>query len=110
MRVKVHIEAGVCGFRTDAEATSEDNQYVVFQVTSDCEKIRAFAERIRETGEFDAYQEISPSCESALLGLARETLCGCCAACAVPVGLFKAMQVAAGLALPANIAVELTRE
>lgn len=110
MQASVHIEAGVCGFHTDAVATTEDSQHVVFSVSSDCEKIRAFAQRIDEAGTFDAYQEISPSGESPFLGLARETLRGCCAGCAVPVGLFKAMQVAAGLALPKSIAIELTKE
>ncbi len=31
-------------------------------------------------------------------------------ACVVPVGLFKAMQVAAGLALPKDIHIQLTKE
>jgi hypothetical protein len=40
----------------------------------------------------------------------KETLTGCCAGCAVPVGLFKAMQVAAGLALPKDITIKLTKD
>ncbi|MFN2352102.1 MAG: hypothetical protein ABR497_09170, partial [Kiritimatiellia bacterium] len=32
---------------------------------------------------------------------------GCCAGCAVPVGVFKAMQVAAGLALPKDPTITL---
>ena len=40
----------------------------------------------------------------------RENLTGCCAGCAVPVGLFKAMQVAAGLALPKDINIKLGKE
>jgi len=40
----------------------------------------------------------------------RETLKGCCAGCAVPAGLFKAMQVAAGLALPQDITIRLSAE
>jgi hypothetical protein len=40
----------------------------------------------------------------------RATLKGCCAGCAVPAGLFKAMQVAAGLALPKDINIRLTKE
>ena len=61
-------------------------------------------------GPVDAYREISPEGQSAVLGVARETLRGCCAACATTVGLFKAMQVAAGLALPKDISIKLTKE
>ena len=42
--------------------------------------------------------------------LVRANLHGCCAGCAVPVGLFKAMQVAAGLALPKDIEIALSLE
>jgi len=40
----------------------------------------------------------------------QAVLTGCCAGCAVPVGLFKAMQVAAGLALAKDIAITLAKE
>jgi len=41
------------------------------------------------------------------MAVARECLKGCCAGCAVPVAIFKAMQVAAGLALPKSIRIEI---
>jgi uncharacterized 2Fe-2S/4Fe-4S cluster protein (DUF4445 family) len=44
---------------------------------------------------------------SVLLRTARDVLTGCCAGCAVPVGLFKTMQVAAGLALPKDITINM---
>ena len=65
---------------------------------------------LKAAGVVDAYQEISPAAESAVLRTAREVLKGCCAGCAVPVGLFKAMQVAAGLALPKDISIKISRE
>lgn len=110
MQAHVHVDAGVCGFHTRAEVISKDSQHVTFDIQSDCEKIQMLARRLGECGEIDAYQEISPVGQSVLLGAAREALPGCCAACAVPVGLFKAMQVAAGLALPKNVAIELSKE
>ena len=45
-----------------------------------------------------------------VLATARESLKGCCAACAVPVGAFKAMQVAAGVALPEDVTLQITAE
>lgn len=43
MAAVVEIDAGVCGFKTSAKASSEDNQHVVFEVASDCENIRRLA-------------------------------------------------------------------
>lgn len=111
MRSHVEIDAGVCGFRTRAEVLCEDEQNVSsFAVTSDCEKIRSLAAEIASLTPLDAYQEISSEGESRLLACCRGTLKGCCAACAVPAGLFKAMQVAAGLALPRDVGIRLRKD
>jgi len=40
----------------------------------------------------------------------RAVLKGCCSGCAVPCGIFKAMQVAAGLALPAPASIEIVKD
>jgi hypothetical protein len=77
---------------------------------SDCGKIRAVAELLKRQGEIDAYQEISPNAPSIVLTVSSGVLKGCCAACAVPVGLFKGMQVAAGLALPQDVTIKMVKE
>lgn len=110
MKAIAEIDAGVCGFKTSAKVSSEDSQHTVFEVTSDCENIRRLAAALKDREPLDAYQEISPASESVLMQTVRSTLKGCCAGCAVPVGLFKAMQVAAGLALPRDISIRLTKE
>ncbi len=110
MKVTVEIDAGICGFHTTAGIASEDSQHVTFDIQSDCGKIRAVAELLKREGEIDAYQEISANAPSIVLNTASGVLKGCCAACAVPVGLFKGMQVAAGLALPKDIHIQLHRE
>jgi hypothetical protein len=110
MKARVEIEAGICGFVTSAAAECEDGQNVAFAVESSCEKIRALAEALAAREAIDAFAEISPAGESALLSAARVAPKGLCPGCAVPVGLFKAMQVAAGLALPADIATRIAKE
>ena len=42
--------------------------------------------------------------ESEVMTIVRRSLKGCCAGCVVPVGVFKAMQVAAGLRFPRTFA------
>jgi hypothetical protein len=109
MTSTVEIDAGICGFKTTAVVASEDGQAVSFEVQSDCEKIRDLGEQLRSKGAIDAYQEISTAKESVLMTTVRATLKGCCAGCAVPAGLFKAMQVAAGLALPKDVTIRLAK-
>jgi hypothetical protein len=110
MKAKAEIDAGVCGFKTIAIVTCDDDQHANIEIHSGCEKVRAMAASLKGKGAIDAYQEISPATESIILGVAREALKGCCAACAAPVGVFKAMQIAAGLALPKDIAIKLSNE
>ena len=110
MKAKAEIDAGVCGFKTIAVVTCEDEQHVEFDIHSGCEKVRAMAASLKDKGPVDAIHEISPVAPSIVLTVARETLKGCCAACAAPVGVFKAMQVAAGLALPKDIGIKLSKE
>ena len=110
MMAIANIDAGICGFHTTSNATSEDGMFVEFTIQSDCEKIRGLAEALASKGPVNAYEEISPASDSVIMASVRECLKGCCAGCAVPVGLFKSMHVAAGLALPKNITIQIEKE
>ena len=103
---KTRVEAGICGFVTEIEASSEDSQHVSFKVDTDCEKIKNLSEKLTS---YDAYNEIKEGFDGELFKVIREELKGCCAGCAVPVGLFKSMQVAAIVALPKNISITITK-
>ena len=104
--VKTKVEAGICGFVTEIEANSEDSQHVSFKINTDCEKIENLSEKLTS---YDAYNEIRYGFDGELYKVIREELKGCCAGCAVPVGFFKSMQVAAMLALPKNISITITK-
>lgn len=104
---KATISAGVCGFTTTVVAVSDDMQNVTFQIESDCENIKRLADGFPAV---DGYIEIGAGFDGAIHQAVRDTLKGCCSGCLVPCGIFKAMQVAAGLALPAPASVEITRE
>jgi hypothetical protein len=108
MKVQADIDAGVCGFQTRVVAHSEDPQQVQFDITSGCEKIQGLAEILQPKQPIDAYQEISPA-EGVIMQTAKSQLTGCCAGCAVPAGIFKALQVAAGLALPKDITITIKK-
>jgi hypothetical protein len=108
MMARVEIEAGICGFRTTVKTDSPDSQNVTFSIESDCEKIRGLGEKLKAQEPIDAYMEIHPAGPGVVMSTVRETLLGCCAGCAVPVGIFKGMQVAAGLALSKDIRITIS--
>lgn len=105
MTATVQIDAGICGFQTMIKAECNDDQHVVLQIESNCDKIKLLAEAIQKINPVNAYQEILPTVPSQILKSASEILTDCCAGCVVPAGIFKAMQVAAGLALPKDIQI-----
>ncbi len=101
------IRAGVCGFTTRVRAEADDAYQVQIAIESDCEKVQACAAALSERVPLSALDELRLGSEGAILGSARSHLRGCCAGCITPAGIFKAMQVAAGLALPAPIWIDL---
>ncbi len=107
MNCRTKVEAGACGFTTAIRATSQDSRHVSFALESDCDKIKALAEAMPIV---DAYTEISVGFDGKLLNTVRANLKGCCAGCAVPVALFKSMQVAAGLSLARDVHMVINKE
>jgi hypothetical protein len=110
MTTKVIVDAGICGFHTKVLAHCDDGQNVSFDIKTGCEKINRYAETLAAHGPVDAYAAISPNQTAPIFIAASQTLTGCCAGCVVPAAVFKTMQVAAGLALPKNISIEISKE
>lgn len=104
------IQAGICGFVTRVRAEADEGYALRLQIESDCEKVRAFAADLSAAGGLSALDELGQGHEGAILATARRHLKGCCSACITPNGVFKAMQVAAGLALPADVHIQLVTE
>jgi hypothetical protein len=104
------VHAGVCGFVTRVRASSDDEYKVCLEVESECDKVRAFANELAGACPVDALQEITQGHGGAVLSAAARHCRGCCAACVAPDGVFKAMQVAAGLALPVEARIELNAD
>ena len=110
MNALVVVDGGICGFQTRIHAESADSQNVTFRIASGCEKVKKFGEILTAKGPVDGYAEIGAGSEGVILVTARECLKGCCAGCAAPCAVFKAMQVAAVVALPKDITIRITKE
>ncbi|MHB1460065.1 MAG: DUF6951 family protein [Armatimonadota bacterium] len=102
----VSVQAGICGFVTKISAACDEDQAVSFTIVSDCPNIKKLADAMPSV---DAYDEIGAGYDGELLSTTRTYCKGCCSACVVPNAIFKAMQVAAGLALPAPIMINLIK-
>ena len=101
---KARIEAGNCGYHAEVEAVMGENYQVGIKIESDCPHIQKMAADLTEV---NALNEISFRRGDREI-LAKGAQYCTHTSCPVPVGIIKAMEVAAGLALPqqATIVVE----
>lgn len=102
------IFSGRCGFHTTVEATlyeTEDGDRVKLHIESECKSCLKLAAVLTDV---DPLREITYRGEGPLtLELAAKTLPH--TACPVPSGIIKAIEVASGLALPADASITLTK-
>jgi hypothetical protein len=101
---KVTVDAGICGFHTEILAESQDMNTVSIRFESTCPhvvkarenltSVEAYAEIFRKPHETMMYQALSPHLPHV--------------SCPLYSGFLKAIEVAAGLALPkdAHIGIE----
>lgn len=109
MKAVVDVQAGICGFKTRIRADAADGQMVTFDVTTDCAKIEALSKALAAK-EIDAYSEIGAGFDGVIHTAIRSSLQGCCSGCATAISFWKAMQVAAQLALPKDVSITMCVE
>ena len=98
------IYPGNCGYSTHVEAT-QDGDVVKLAISSDCSAIQKLAQ---ELVEVNPYQEISFRRSMPHILQMGAKYCTH-AACPVPVGIIRAVEVEAGLALPIDMTIQLSK-
>ncbi len=98
------IDSGICGFGATIRTQSEGDKVKV-EIESECQAIRDLA---AELTEVDPFQEITfrgSGPRSLEMGVKH------CyhTACPVPVGIIKAVEIEAGLALPKDAVIKLSK-
>ncbi|MFP3896917.1 MAG: DUF6951 family protein [Anaerolineales bacterium] len=102
----VEVTSGICGFTTRIESSADASLQVALEITSDCSRIQEFAERLTE---IPALEEISqPMTETQTYRAAAA--CRLHAACPVPSAVLKALEVASGMALPADVHMTIEQD
>lgn len=105
---RVDIDPGICGLPTTVRAQMDDETYRCrISIESECASIRKMA---LELEEVDPFREIAlRRGEGPEILLRGRQFCSH-SACPVPVGIIKAVEVAAGLALPADVRMTVSKE
>lgn len=98
------IHAGVCGFQTRVNAVMR-GEVCELSIQSDCPAIQQMAVELTQV---EPFQEISYRRKMPLTLQAAVKFCPH-SACPVPVGIIKAIEVEAGLALPADVSIKISK-
>jgi hypothetical protein len=102
------ITSGICGFttavRADLDATAPYEIHL--EIETDCPNVRALADELRQVNALEeiTYRRGMPhtiECAASTLGHP---------ACPVPSGILKAIEVAAGLALPKDAVIKVWKD
>ena len=101
---KAEICPGICGFKATVE-THMDGDECTVKVATECEAIQRLAEDLKQV---DPFREISFRGEGPLTLQLAAKYCKH-AACPVPAGIIKAIEVEAGLALPSDVSIKLSK-
>ena len=102
---KSEIKSGVCGHTTTVEANM-DGKVCRLNITSSCKAIQQLAEELPEVNPLQEISSKRATPRTLEMGLKH------CyhAACPVPVGIIKAVEVASGLALPKDVEIKIFKE
>jgi hypothetical protein len=101
---RAEIFAGNCGFNTKVEAVM-DGKVCKIQISSECEAIQRMAEELKEVSP---YNEISFKRAMPKIHEMGHKYCTH-AACPVPSGILKAVEIEAKLALPKDVLIRLSK-
>jgi hypothetical protein len=96
----VEVEAGVCGFLTRLQATSRAEGDVAIGGESECPRVQEY---LANLGAIEVSAALGRCCIEKVFQ--PSTKAGLHPACPVPVGVLKAVEVAAGLALPRTVTI-----
>jgi len=102
---EANIRAGICGYTTKVTAKADEEQDVALEITTECPNLKALE---KELTQVNAYEECF---EKIGEGTVYDTVRKHCrhAACPVPCGILKAIEAAAGLALPREVHIEIIK-
>ncbi len=101
---KAKIHAGACGFTTAVNAAM-NGKACQLSIESDCKAIKKLAAELTEVEPFKEISSRRQVPKTLEMGLKHCTH----AACPVPAGIIKAVEIEAGLNLPVDVTIKLSK-
>lgn len=101
----VEVAAGVCGFSARIACEADETYAVTVRVESDCPRVQELAKRLDRVAILSEMGKPLP--ETSVYRAAGESRLHI--ACPVPAAMLKGIEVAAGLALPADAHITVRR-
>ena len=102
---QVKINPGICGFHTVVTVTADEDMQVQVAIESGCPAVAAMQAELQG---LDGYGEVLGQWGSSTISKVGAARCTH-AACPVPSGIIKGVEVACGLALPAPVTFDISK-
>ncbi|MGC2061946.1 MAG: hypothetical protein WA610_03145 [Thermodesulfovibrionales bacterium] len=102
---KMQINPGACGMEVIVEVRQKDKNTFAVSITSECKMVEKLGQELSELAMMDAFKW--------LLGnpvYVKGAACLKHAACPVPSGILKALEVEAGLNVPRDVTMKFIKE
>ncbi len=101
----IKVDPGICGLMTELTVTAEDGMNAVFEVKTDCPYIKNLVEAVPTV---NGYEEVFAKYGDGKIALAAKEYCSH-AACPVPTGMLKGVEIVCSLALPKEVKIEIEK-
>ena len=102
---KVIVNAGVCGFNSVIDVTSEDGQMAVIDFKTECPNLKPMETELKEV---DAYVEVFGKIGDTEIYQMCKKYCKH-VSCPLPSAIIKGVEVACNLALPHDVEMKITK-
>jgi len=107
MKGRAIVDAGICGFSADVTAESVDMiRPVNVTLKTDCPNL----EKLGECFKVDQMDVIKNGCDSKIFKKLKDIIPAMHCPCPIMLAIHQAVKVAAGLALPKNIKIDISKE
>ncbi|MGB9498817.1 MAG: DUF6951 family protein [Dissulfuribacterales bacterium] len=101
---EIVVDAGICGFRTKIKVNSISKKKVSVTIVSDCEMVTMAGNRLKEVDWREIFRP-----EGCLALLSSALMCIKHPSCPVMTGVFKAIEVETGMALPKDVSIRFVQ-
>lgn len=98
---KLNVNPGICGFPTQIEVNTSNKRNCTVKLTTKCPNIQTMDQELQE---LDAYKECFAKVGDSMVFEVARKHCKH-AACPIPTGIIKGIEVACGLALPKTVEI-----